>query len=185
MQCVAAVIEHGADFSVDIADDEVVAVMQRAVLNEHGGDGAAPAIEFRFQHDAAGGALGRGFEFLEIGDEADHFHQQVEVGFLLRRNVDEDSRTAPVFRHQAAIGELLLHAIGHGFRLVDLVDGDDDRNFGGVGVIDGFERLRHDTVVGCNDEDNDVGGLRSAGTHAGKRFVTGRIEEHDLTTESG
>ena len=183
--CAAAIVEHGADFSVHVADDKVVAGMQRAVLNENGGDGAASAIEFCFEDDAAGGTFGRGFQFLQIGDEADHFHQQIEIGFLLGRDVDENGRAAPVFRHQAAIGELLLHAIGHGFRLIDLVHRDDDRNFRGVSVIDGFERLRHDAVVGRNDQHNDVGGLRSAGTHAGKRFVAGRIEEHDLAAVGG
>ena len=181
LQCVAAVIEHGADLAVHIADDKVIAVMQRTVLNEDGGDGAASAIEFRFEDNAARSALGRGLEFLQICNEADHFHQEIEVGFLFRRDVDEDRRAAPVFRHEAAIGELLLHAIGHCFRLVDLVHRDDDWNFGGVSVIDGFESLRHDAVVGCDDEDDDVGGLRAAGTHAGKRFVTRRIEEDDLT----
>ncbi len=98
----------------------------------------------------------------------------------LGRDIDEHRGAAPVFRHQAAIRELLLHAIGHGFRLVDLVDRHDDRNFGSLGVIDGFERLRHHAVIGGDHQHHDVGDLGAARTHAGKRFVTRRIEEHDL-----
>ena len=47
-------------------------------------------------------------------------------------------------------------------------------------VIDGFEGLRHDAVVGRNHQHHDVGHLGAAGAHAGKRFVARRIEEHDL-----
>jgi len=91
-------------------------------------------------------------------------------------NVSEPLR----MKVQAAIRELLLHAIWIGFRLVDLVNGHDDRNFGGLGVIDGFQRLRHHTVVRRNHDDHDVRHLGAACTHAGKRFVTRRIEEDDL-----
>ena len=90
----------------------------------------------------------------------------------------------PLFGNEAAIGELLLHAIGIGLGLVDLVDGDNDRNFGGLGVIDGFEGLRHHAVVGSNHDDDDVGDLGAASTHAGKGFVARRIEEDDLAAGS-
>ena len=69
--------------------------------------------------------------------------------------------------------------------LVDLVDRDDDRHVGCLGVIDRFERLRHDAVIGCDDDDDDVGDLGAAGTHAGEGLVTRGIEEDDLATEGG
>ena len=117
---------------------------------------------------------------MKIRNQANHFEQQVEIGFLLRRNVDENRRAAPIFRHQPAIGELLLDPLGHGVGLINLVDGHDDGHFRGVSVIDGFDRLRHNAVIGAHDQHNDVGSLRTAGTHAGKRFVTRRIEENNL-----
>ena len=66
-------------------------------------------------------------------------------------------------------------AIGHGFRLIDFVDGNDDGDFGGVRVIDGFKSLRHDAVIGRNDQHNDVSRFGSTSAHASKRFVAGRI----------
>ena len=180
-----AIVEHGANFAEYVAYDEVVAGSKRAVLHQHGGHGSAAAIEFRFEHYACCGALRSRLEFGEIGDQADHFHQQVQIRFLLRRNVDEDRLAAPFFGHEAAIGELLLHAVGHRVGLIDLVDGNDDGNFGGVRVIDGFDRLRHDAVIGSDDEHDDVGRLRSARTHACERLVTWRIEEHNLAPEGG
>ena len=67
-----------------------------------------------------------------------------------------------------------------GIGLVDLVDGNDDRNAGRLGVLDRFDRLRHHGVVGRHHQDGDVGRLGAAGTHGGEGFVAGRVEEGDL-----
>ena len=67
--------------------------------------------------------------------------------------------------------------------LVDLVDRDDDRHFGRLGVVDGFERLRHHAVIGRHHDDDDVRDLGAARTHAGKGFVARGIEEDDLAAE--
>ena len=135
-------------------------------------------------HRAHSLASGRGLGRADVGDQADHFQQQVEVHALLGGDFDEDraflARACPLFRNQAAIGELLLHAVGIGFGLVDLVDGHDDRHVGGLGVVDGFEGLRHHAVVGGHHDHHDVGDLGAAGAHAGKGFVARRIEEDDL-----
>ena len=95
-------------------------------------------------------------------------------------NRDHDGVAAPVLGEQSAIGKLLLDAVRLSVGLVDLVDGNDDRNLGGAGVIDGFERLRHDAIVGRDNEDHDIGDLGAAGAHAGERFVAGSIDEDDL-----
>ena len=47
-------------------------------------------------------------------------------------------------------------------------------------MIDGFDGLRHDAIVGRDDEHDDIGDFGAAGTHAGERFVTRRIDEDDL-----
>src|ERR1700722_8488044 len=185
MQSCTAVVEHSAYLSVDVADHEVVAGIESAVLNEHGGYGSAAAVEFRFQHDAGCAALRGRLQLGEVGDQANHFQQQVQIGFLLRGNIDEDSFAAPIFGHEAAIGQLLFDAVGHGFRLVDFINRNDDGHFGGVRVIDGFERLRHHPVVGGDYEHNNIGRLGAARTHARESFVTGGIEENDLAPEGG
>ena len=41
--------------------------------------------------------------------------------------------------------------------------------------------LWHDAVVGCDHEHSDVGHLRASGAHRGERFVTGSVEESDLS----
>jgi len=61
-------------------------------------------------------------------------------------------------------------------------DGDDDGDLGGAGVIDGFACLRHDAVIGGDDDDRDVRYLRAAGAHGGKCLVTWSIQEGDFLT---
>ena len=100
--------------------------------------------------------------------------------FFVRRDFDGDDFAAPLLDQHAVLGELAAHALDVGVRLVDLVDGHDHRHLGGARVIDGFLRLRHDAVVGRDDEDDDVGHLRAAGTHHRERLVARRVEEDDL-----
>ena len=60
---------------------------------------------------------------------------------------------APLLGHQTVLGQLLLDAVGVGAGLIHLVDGHDDGNFGGLGVVDGLHGLGHDAVVGGHHQD--------------------------------
>ena len=80
------------------------------------------------------------------------------------------------------VGELGEHPVGVRVGQVDLVHGDDDRHVGGARVRDRLLGLRHDAVVGGDDEHRDVGHLRAAGAHGGERLVARRVEERDPAT---
>ncbi len=69
-----------------------------------------------------------------------------------------------------------------GTRLVDFVDRDNHRNTSGLGMADGLNRLRHDRVIGSNNQNHDIGDLRTARTHFGKCGVARGIDEGDLRT---
>ena len=75
------------------------------------------------------------------------------------------------------VAELLLDALGVRIRLVDLVHRDEDRHLRGPGMVDRLDGLRHDAVVGRDDEDDEVGHLGAAGAHGGEGLVTRRVEE--------
>ena len=86
---------------------------------------------------------------------------------------------APFLGDDFVLGELGAHAIRIGIGLVDLVHRDDDRHAGRLRVLDCFDGLRHDAVVGRDHEHHDVRGLGAARTHGGERRVARRIEERD------
>ena len=75
---------------------------------------------------------------------------------------------------------MLLDAIGQRARLVNFIYRNNDRHFRRMSVINGFESLRHDAIISGDDQHNDIGGFGSARTHAGKGFVTGRVEKDNL-----
>ena len=69
-------------------------------------------------------------------------------------------------------------------RQIDLVQRHDDRHIRRPSMADGFFGLRHDAVVGRDDQHGDVGDIRAAGPHFGERFVARRIDERDLAARS-
>ena len=83
------------------------------------------------------------------------------------------------------MGEVLLDHIGVRRGLIHFVDGDDDRHAGSLGMVDGFHGLRHDTVVGGNDQNGDIGRLRAAGAHCREGFMPRGIKEGDFLAGNG
>ena len=56
----------------------------------------------------------------------------------------------------------------------------DDRYAGRLGVADGLLGLRHDAVVGGDDEHGDIGDVGAAGPHLGEGLVAWSIDERNL-----
>src|ERR1019366_3831521 len=162
------------------AADEEIAYRQGTVAHQDGGHGTASAVQLGFDHGAHGGPAGVGLEVQHVGHQENHFEQQGQALLRTRRNRHHDHVAAPILGEQPAIGELLLDAFGLSVGPIDLVDGHDDRHPGRPGMVDGFQRLRHDAIVGGDHQHDDVGDLGAAGTHAGEGFVTGGIDEDDL-----
>ena len=126
-----------------------------------------------------------GLQVENFGLQVDRFEQLVEVGALQRRHRHLERLARHAFDDDLVLQQLGAHAVRIGLRLVDLVDRDDDRHAGRLGVIDGFDRLRHDAVVGRDDEHDDVRHLGAAGAHGGERFVARRIDERHLVAVGG
>ena len=99
--------------------------------------------------------------------------------FCLARHGHGDHVAAVLLDQDVDVGQLLLHPVRVGVRLVDLVDGHDHRHAGRAHVVDRLLGLRHDAVVGGHHDDRDVGHLGAAGTHGGERLVAGRVQEDD------
>ena len=95
-------------------------------------------------------------------------------------NLGELGVAAEVGGLQAVLGELGFHAVHVGGRQVALVDGDDDGFPRFFGVFDRLDRLRHDAVIGGDDEDDDVGDVGAAGAHVGENRVARSVEEGDF-----
>ena len=148
-------------------------------------DGAAARVELGLDDDAGRLGVGVGPQLLELGDDEDRVEQVVEALLRLGRDVDELGLAAPLRGLQAALRHLGAHARRVGALLVDLVDRDEDRHVGRLGVVDRLVGLRLHAVVGGDHDDRDVGDLGAAGAHGGERLVARRVEEGDRACRCG
>jgi hypothetical protein len=158
-----------------------VADAQGAGLDQGGRNRAAIAVHASLDDRADRGALGVGLEVLEVGHEEDHVDEVVEAEATLRGDGHERRVAAVLLDDDAGLGQLGLDPIRIGIRLVHLVEGDDDRHLGRLGVADRLERLGHDPVVGRDHDDGDVGDLGPPGAHGREGLVARRVEEDDPT----
>ena len=176
----AGVVEQRPDAAPSTAGNDDVADFDRAALNEQRADRATTALELGFDDEAVGETVRVGLEIEQFGLEGDRLEQLVEVGALERRDRDLERLARHRLDDDLVLEQLGAHAVRIGLRLVDLVDGNDDRDTGSLGVIDGLDRLRHHAVVGRDHQHHDVRHLRAAGTHGGERGVARRVDEGDL-----
>src|SRR3954463_15753791 len=180
LQLVAVLVEQRTDTPVGVPGHDRVTLAQRAALDQHRGDGAPALVQLALDDHTLRVLLGVGAQVQRgVGGQQDRRGQVVETLASGRRHVDEHGLAAVLLGHQAVLGELLADLGGVGPLLVDLVDRDHDRHLGGLGVVERLDRLRHDAVVGRDDQDDDVGDLRATGTHRGERLVTRGVDEGD------
>ena len=175
-------VGHGADAANGRSGDDDVAVVQRTVLNQHSRHRAATLIQLRLDDDTLGAAVGVGLELLDLGDEQNALEQIVQTLTGQSRDGHAHHVAAPLLGNEVVFGQLLLDVFGIGRRLIHLVDGDDDIDAGRLGVVNGLDGLGHDTVVSGDDENGNVGGLRTAGAHGREGLVAGRVKEGDVLT---
>ena len=69
--------------------------------------------------------------------------------------------------------------------MVALVDRHNDGNLGGLGMRQRFQSLRHHTIVGRHDQNDDVGHIGTAGAHRREGGMTRSVEESEALQLAG
>ena len=156
--------------------------LERSHLHDDGRSRAAPGFDLRFDHRAARSSGGRRFQF-------HHFRLQRPSSRAVDRSqfLSSPKPAQQSFRRPSLPG--VVPAPGVASSLVDirrgkidLVDRDHDLHVRrGFGVIDRFDRLRHEAVVGRDNKHDDVGHVRAARAHRREGGVTGRVEKSDAS----
>ncbi|KAF0120397.1 MAG: hypothetical protein FD152_4173, partial [Xanthobacteraceae bacterium] len=118
-----------------------------------------------------------GLQFENLGLKLDELQQLVEILTGLGGELDLKHVAAEAFELHLVLEKVGLDLLGPGVGQVDLVDRHDQRNLGGLGVIDGLDRLRHHGIVGSDHEHDDVRHLGAAGAHGSERGVARRVDE--------
>jgi hypothetical protein len=176
----ALVVDHARAHGPCLAGHDDVAAVERAFLHEHRRHRATALGQLGLDDHTLG--AGRSETALSSSSRTAARRTRAAPGCPCPVLADTSTNwavTAPLFGHQAELGELLAHAWGRR-PLVDLVDRHHDGHTGRLRVVDGFRGLRHDAVVGRDHQDDDVGDLGAASTHGRKGRVTRGVEEHDV-----
>ena len=119
-------------------------------------------------------------QLLELGDDGDLLEQLVDADVLRAPRSRRTTVSPPHFSGTRPCWESCSSTrSGFASGAVHLVDRDDDRHVGGLGVVDRLDRLGHHAVVGGDDEHDDVGDLRAARAHGREGLVAGRVDERD------
>jgi hypothetical protein len=97
LDVLATVIDQRADTAPLVAGNEDFARLERAGLNQNGGNRTAATIELGLDHDAFGGAIGVGLQIEKFGLQQDRVEQLVEVELLGGGDLDVEDFTAHAF----------------------------------------------------------------------------------------
>src|SRR5262249_57936636 len=86
-------------------------------------------------------------QFFQLSDDRELIEQLGDAFAGRGAGFNERRVAAHVVGQYAEAVKLLTRLVEVGARQVDLVDGDDEAHAGGLGVVDRFFSLRHDTVI--------------------------------------
>ena len=90
--------------------------------------------------------------------------------------------TTPLLNEQVHVSQVLTDTVWVSTWLINLVDSEYHWHTGSLCMGDSLLGSRHHGVIGCDDDDGDIGSLSTTGTHGGKRLVTWSIQEGYLAT---
>ena len=173
------VVHHGTDLAVAGTDQDGVPDVQGAPVDQHRSHRASALIQLGFDDGTVGRQFRVGFQFQHIGYQQDHFQQVTDTGLLTGRNRHHDGVATPGFRNQTMFRQLLHDEVRVGPFLIDFVDGHDDGHLGGFGMVDGFNGLGHDAIIGSHHQYGNICHLGTTGTHGRKGFMPRSIQEND------
>ena len=112
-----------------------------------------------------------------ISGQNNSFEQGINVGACLSGDVHEHGVATVFFRNQTVLGELATDLVRSSLWLINLVDCNHNWDVRCLSVVNCLNSLWHNAVVCCDNQDCQVGGLCTTGTHCGKRLVTWGIQE--------
>ncbi len=180
-----AVVVHRAHLAVAFAGQDHVAADESSVLHEQVRDDPLALLDLGFEHDPGGRAGAVALELEHFALEEHALEQLLDPDALERADLDHGRLAAPGFRHDAQAPEGLERPLRVRLGLVDFRQRDDDRGFRRARVRESFLGLLHRTVVGGDDEDDDVDRVGAARAHGRERGVTGRVDDRQVVALSG
>ena len=180
LDAAAVIVNKSANLAEMLSDENRIAHLERTARNEQGSARAKALLKLGLDNKAVGAAGGIGHKLKNFRLNENIFKKLVNALASLAGNRTADNITTPILRRKTALLELLLNAIDIGSRLVSLRDSHHNLNACLTRNSDTFLRLRHDAVIGSDNQNCDIGNLRTAATHCAECRVTRSIKERNF-----
>ena len=180
LQTASLFIGHGTNTAPALPCQNTVTYVKCTIVYQDIHDRTSALIQLSFDNYAVGFTVRVGFQFFHFRYQQDVFQQVIEPDSLLSGNRNHNDIAAPVFGNKAFAGQFFLNVFRVGAWLINLVNSYHNRNLCRLRMVDSFHSLRHNAIISRYNDDRNIGNLRTAGSHSGKRFVARGIQEGNL-----
>ena len=172
-------VVHRLDGAASLTADERITDPQRPLLHDEAGGDTAPLVDRGIEAHPRRCTGRIDPEIIELRDRQKHVEEMIDPLARQGTRLDDLGLATPLGGKKVAGGELLVDALDVDPGEIDLIDADDNRHAGRLGMADRFLGLRHDAVVSGDDEDGAIGDIGPAGPHLREGLVAGGVDEGD------
>ena len=177
----ALIVHHCSHLTVSGTCGDKVSHVKRTLLYQNGCHGTAALIQLCLDHKTSCASVGICLQLQDISGQQDRLQQILNALARLCRHGNKLRISAPVSCNQLILGQLLLYALNVCGGLINLIHGNNDLDAGCLCMVNRLNGLRHYAVVRCHHKDCNIRSVRAAHTHGGEGFMSGRIQEGDVT----
>ena len=171
------IIRHLSHLTKGRTNNDCIPGMQGTTLYEQRGNRTAPLIQLRLDNRSGCQLVWIGTEIVYLGYDQNGFQQITDTGSEFCRDIRVNRISAPFLRHQTKLTHFGNNAFTVRTGLVNFVDCNDNRYTCSLGMVNGLLGLRHYTVIGSDNDNNQIGNLGTPGTHCGKGLMSRCIQE--------
>ena len=175
-------IEHRLHTPPRSTGENNITNLQGTIGNQYGRYISTSFVERRLDDSTCGTTVRVSLQVEHISLKEHLVKQIVNTDTLLGTDFLTLVLTTPLLNEQVHVSQVLTNTVWVGTWLINLVDGEYHWHTCSLSMGDSLLGSRHHRVVGCDDDDGDIGGLSTTGTHGGKRLVTWSIQEGYLAT---
>ena len=175
-------IEHCLYTTPRSTGENDVAYLQGTVGNQYGRNISTTLVERRLDDGTCCTTVRVSLQVEHISLKEHLVEQIVNTDTLLGTDFLALILTTPLLNEQVHVSQVLTDTVWVSTWLINLVDCEYHWHTGSLRMSDSLFGSRHHRVIGCDDDDGDIGSLGTTGTHGGKRLVTWSIKEGYLAT---
>ena len=175
-------IEHRLDTTPRSTGEYDVAYLQGTIGNQYGRNISTTLVERRLDDGTCSTTVRVSLQVEHVSLEEHLVEQIVNTDTLLGTDFLALILTTPLLNEQVHVSQVLTDTVWVSTWLINLVDSEYHWYTGSLRMSDSLLGSWHHRVIGCDDDDGDIGSLGTTGTHGGKRLVTWSIKEGYLAT---